>query len=74
MEFTKKQAHDLKLFLASNGAMISMDDYDVIIKTIDSNTMVNTEFSLDGQQTDDINEVYAYMMRENITKLDTLKK
>ena len=74
MELTKKQANDLKLFLASNAGMVELDDYNVILSFIDAHTMTETAFDLNGEQTDDMKEVYAYMMRESITKLDTLKK
>ena len=73
MEFTKEQAEDLKQFLAGSYADEVLADYDTIIKVIDYNTMVETAFNLNGEQTDDIKEVYAYMMRNNLTKLDSLK-
>ena len=73
MEFTKEQAEHLKQFLAGSYADEVLADYDTIIKVIDSNTMIETEFSLNGEQTDDIKEVFAYMMRKGITKLDDLK-
>jgi len=74
MELTKKQALNLKSFLAANEGMIHLEDYNTILSFIDTNTMTETAFDLDGEQTDDIKEVYAYMMRKSITKLDTLKK
>ena len=74
MEFTKEQSKELKDFLIGSDANAVLSDYDNIIKVIDSNTMVETEFDLNGEQTDDIKEVYAYMMRNSLTKLDTLKK
>ncbi len=73
MEFTKRQAQDLKEFLSDNGALGLLNDYVPIIKTIDSNTMQDVAFYLGGEQTDDIKEVYAYMMRNRVTRLDTLK-
>ena len=73
MEFTKEQAQELKSFLASNKANESMTDYSTIDKVIDSNTMTETAFDLNGEQTDDMKEVYAYMMRNSLTKLDGLK-
>lgn len=74
MEFTKKQAQDLKSFLASKLAMIELDDYATMLKVVDDNTMTDVEFDLDGEQTDDIKEVYAYMMRNGLTRLDDIKK
>ena len=73
MEFTKEQAEGLKQFLIGSYADEVLADYNTIIKVIDSNTMVETAFDLDGEQTDDIKEVYAYMMRNSLTKLDGLK-
>ena len=74
MEFTKEQSKELKDFLIGSDANAVLSDYDNIIKVIDSNTMVETEFDLNGEQTADIKEVYAYIMRNSLTKLDTLKK
>ena len=74
MEFTKEQSKELKDFLIGSDANAVLADYNNIIKVINSNTMVETEFDLNGEQTDDIKEVYAYMMRNSLTKLDTLKK
>ena len=73
MEFTKEQAQELKNFLVSNNADESISDYNTIAKVIDSNTMTETAFDLNGEQTDDMTEVYAYMMRNNLTSLDSLK-
>ena len=73
MEFTKEQAENLKQFLVGSYADEVLADYDAIIKVIDLNTMTETAFDLNGEQTDDIKEVYAYMMRNKLTKLDSLK-
>ena len=73
MEFTKEQAENLKQFLVGSYADEVLADYDAIIKVIDLNTMTETAFDLNGEQTDDIKEVYAYMMRNSLTKLDSLK-
>lgn len=74
MEFTKQQSEDLLLFLEDNFAMEHLEEYTAISKTIQSNTMKDVGFDLGGEQTDDIKEVYAYMMRNNLTNLDALKK
>jgi len=74
MEFTIQQAQDLKNFLSDNEALEHLDEYTSILKTIDSNTMKEVAFDLSGEQTDDIREVYAYMMRNRLTRLDLLKK
>jgi len=74
MEFTREQAEDLKQFLVGGNANDNLADYDAIINVIESNTMRETAFDLNGEQTDDIKEVYAYMMRNNLTRLDALKK
>ena len=74
MEFTKEQAQELKQFLVGSYADEVLADYDTIVKIIDSNTMTETAFDLNGEQTDDIKEVYAYMMRNGLTNLDLLKK
>jgi len=74
MEFTIQQAQDLKNFLSDNEALEHLDEYTSILKTIDLNTMKEVAFDLSGEQTDDIREVYAYMMRNRLTRLDLLKK
>jgi len=73
MEFTIQQSDDLIKFIDNNGGIDSLVDYNSIIKSIQSNTMKETAFDLNGEQTDDIKEVYAYMMRNSLTKLDSLK-
>lgn len=74
MEFTKEQAQDLKNFLSENEALEFLSEYETILKTIESNTMKEVAFDLEGEQTDDVKEVYAYMMRNKLTRLDLLKK
>jgi len=74
MEFTREQSDALIKFLNNNDAMHSLgEDYNSIMKSIESNTMKETAFNLNGEQTDDIKEVYAYMMRNGLTRLDSLK-
>lgn len=74
MELTKQQASDLIRFLEDNQADKTLADLPVILKFIDNNTMSGVSFDLSGEQTDDMREVFAYMMRNKLTKLDTLKK
>lgn len=76
MELTKEQSGLLIKFLDDNKAdeFFSEDEYLVITKFIQSNTAKEVVFDLLGEQTDDIKEVYAYMMRNKLTRLDTLKK
>lgn len=76
MELTKEQSGLLFKFLEENEAdkFFSEDEYLVITKFIQSNTAKEVVFDLLGEQTDDIKEVYAYMMRNKLTRLDTLKK
>ena len=74
MELTKIQASELTEFLRESDASKVITDLDVIYKFIENNTMSGKVFDLQGEQTDDIKEVYAYMMRNRLTKLDELKK
>ncbi len=76
MELTKKQSESLIKFLEDNKAdeHFTESEYSVIDKFIEQNTAKGVVFDLLGEQTDDIKEVYAYMMRNKITRLDTLKK
>jgi len=76
MELTKKQSDSLIKFLEDNGAdeYFTESEYSVIYKFIEQNTAKGVVFDLLGEQTDDIKEVYAYMMRNRLTRLDTLKK
>ena len=76
MELTREQASSLIKFLESNNAEqhFTESEYSVINKFIEQNTAKGVVFDLLGEQTDDIKEVYAYMIRNKITRLDTLKK
>lgn len=76
MELTKEQASSLIKFLEGNNAEqhFTESEYSVINKFIEQNTAKGVVFDLLGEQTDDIKEVYAYMIRNKITRLDTLKK
>ena len=74
MELTKEQRDNLITFIDDNEGVESLTDYDTIIKFIQDTTMTNVAFDLNGEQTDDIKEVYAYMMRNSLTRLDPLKK
>jgi len=76
MELTKKQAESLTKFLDDNKAdeYFTKSEYSVVNKFIEQNTAKGVVFDLLGEQTDDIKEVYAYMMRNRVTRLDTLKK
>ena len=76
MELTKKQSESLIKFLEDNRAdeYFTESEYSVIDKFIEQNTAKEVVFDLLGEQTDDIKEVYAYMIRNKITRLDTLKK
>ena len=74
MELTKGQRDNLIKFIDNNEGVEKLADYSTIISLIQDRTMRDTAFDLNGEQTDDIKEGYAYMMRNGLTKLDTLKK
>ena len=74
MELTKGQRDNLIKFIDNNEGVEKLADYSTIISFIQDRSMRDTAFDLNGEQTDDIKEVYAYMMRNGLTKLDTLKK
>jgi len=74
MELTKEQRDNLIAFIDNNEGSEDLSDYSVIIDFITGGTMTDIAFDLNGEQTDDLKEVFAYMMRNGITKLDTLKK
>ena len=74
MELTKGQRDNLIKFIDNYEGVGKLADYSTIISFIQDRTMRDTAFDLNGEQTDDIKEVYAYMMRNGLTKLDTLKK
>ena len=74
MELTKEQRDNLITFIDNNDGVANLEDYPTIIRFIQVRTMIDTAFDLNGEQTDDIKEVYAYMMRNGLTNLDLLKK
>ena len=74
MELTKGQRDNLITFIDNNEGVENLADYSIILDFIRDRTMSETAFDLNGEQTDDINEVYAYMMRNGLTSLDLLKK